>query len=270
MDRPKAADPARPLDGRVALVVGASSGIGEGAALALAAAGAKVAISARRADRLEGLGARITAAGGEALVLPGDVTDEAVAAELVASTLARFGRLDILVNSAGVNRHGGVENADIAEWRRVIEVNLMAVLYACKAAIGPMKARGGGDIINITSLSARHASALFNAYGVSKHGLAALTEGLRQEVGAAGIRVCAIEPGGTTSEVAEGITDPDIRDFIRDYVSKEGVLKPEDIGAAVVFIASLPPRANVSRLRIRPTMDTVAHPALLTNEGLMP
>ena len=259
-----------PLTGRVALVVGASSGIGEGIAFALAQAGAKVAITARRADRLDALAARIAEAGGEALTLPGDVAEEAEAERLVAATLTRFGRLDILVNSAGINRHGGVEGADIAEWRRVIEVNLMAVLYACKAAIPPMKAQGHGDIINITSLSARHASALFNAYGVSKHGLAALTEGLRQEVGAAGIRVSAIEPGGTTSEVAEGITDPAIRAFIHDYVSKEGVLKPEDIGAAVVFMASLPPRASVSRLRIRPTMDTVAHPALLSNEGLMP
>jgi NADP-dependent 3-hydroxy acid dehydrogenase YdfG len=254
----------------VALVVGASSGIGEGAALALAAAGAKVAVSARRAERLDDLAQRIAAAGGETLVLPADITDEAVAEDLVARTLARFGRADILVNSAGINRHGGIENADVAEWRRVIEVNLMAVLYACKAVIGPMRAQGGGDIINITSLSARHASALFNAYGVSKHGLAAMTEGLRQEVGAAGIRVSAIEPGGTTSEVAEGITDPVIRDFIRDYVSKEGVLKPEDLGAAIVFICSLPPRANVARLRIRPTADTVAHPAMLTNEGFIP
>jgi NADP-dependent 3-hydroxy acid dehydrogenase YdfG len=263
-------DTAQPLAGRVALVVGASSGIGEGAALALANAGAAVAIAARRADRLEDLARRIIAAGGQALALPGDITEEAVAESLVAQTLERFGRLDVLVNSAGINRHGGVENADTAEWRRVIEVNLMATLYACKAAITPMRAQGGGDIINITSLSARHASALFGAYGASKHGLAAMTEGLRQEVGSAGIRVCAIEPGGTTTEVAEGITDANIREFIRDYVSKEGVLKPEDIGAAIVFVASLPPRANVSLVRIRPTMDTVAHPALLTNEGLMP
>jgi NADP-dependent 3-hydroxy acid dehydrogenase YdfG len=261
---------ARPLAGRVALVVGASSGIGEGAAVALAQAGAAVAISARRAERIEELARRIVADGGQALALPGDVTDEPVAERLVAQTLERFGRLDILVNSAGINRHGGVEDADTAEWRRVIDINLMATLYVCKAVIGPMRAQGGGDIINVTSLSARHAAALFGAYSASKHGVAALTEGLRQEVGAAGIRVCAIEPGGTRTEVAEGITDPGIRAFIQDYVSKEGVLTPEDIGAAIVFIASLPARANVSRIRIRPTMDTAAHPALTTNEGLMP
>jgi NAD(P)-dependent dehydrogenase (short-subunit alcohol dehydrogenase family) len=142
-----------PLAGKVALVTGASSGIGEGAALALAAAGASVAVSARRADRLEGVVRRIEGAGGAAIALPGDVSDEAVAEGVVAQTLERFGRLDILVNSAGVIREGGVEGADTAEWRAVLEINLLACLYSCKAAIGPM--RGGGDIINITSLPPR-------------------------------------------------------------------------------------------------------------------
>jgi NADP-dependent 3-hydroxy acid dehydrogenase YdfG len=258
------------LSGKVALVAGASSGIGEGAALALARAGASVVVSARRADRLDELVRRIADEGGQAFAAPADVTDEAAAERVVGAALERFGRVDILVNSAGIMRHGGVENADVAEWRRVLDVNLMAVLHTCKAVIGPMRAQGGGDIVNITSLSARHAAAAFGAYSASKHGLAALTEGLRQEVGAAGIRVCAIEPGATVSEVAEGISDVNIRAFIQDYVSKEGVMQPEDVGAAIVWICSLPPRANVSLLRIRPTMDDVAHPALLSNEGLMP
>ncbi|CAN7233882.1 SDR family NAD(P)-dependent oxidoreductase [Phenylobacterium sp. LjRoot225] len=259
-----------PLAGRVALVTGASSGIGEGAALALAAAGAAVAVTARRADRLVDLARRITEAGGTALALPGDAGDEAVAAGVVAQTLERFGRLDILVNSAGIIREGGVEGADTAEWRQVLEVNLLACLYFCKAALGPMKAQGRGDIINITSLAARQAGGPFGSYGVSKFGLAAITEGLRQEVGGSGIRVCAIEPGATATEVAEGVKDPNLRQFLRDYVARDGGMKPEDVADAIVFVVSLPPRANVSRLRIRPTIDTVAHPAMATNEGFIP
>jgi NADP-dependent 3-hydroxy acid dehydrogenase YdfG len=245
------------IDGRVALITGASSGIGEGAAVALAAAGAKVAVAARRADRLQDLVARIEAAGGEALALPGDVTDEAFATGIVEETVGRFGRLDILVNSAGINQPGGVENADIPLWREVIEINLMATLYTCKAAIPPMKAQGGGDIINISSIAGRRATGVFNPYGTSKFAVNSLTEGLRQEVGESGIRVCVIEPGATTTEVAEGIVDPAFREHIRKHVSKEGAMKVEDIGAAIVFVVSLPPRANVSEILIRPTIDVL-------------
>jgi NADP-dependent 3-hydroxy acid dehydrogenase YdfG len=258
------------LSGRVALVCGASSGIGEGAALALAAAGAKVALAARRAERLNDLAARIEAAGGQALVLPGDLGDEAFASEAVARTVARFERLDILVNSAGALRAGGVEHADTAEWLWLINLNLMASLYTSRAAIPQMKAQGGGDIINISSLSGRYAAAAFGAYGASKHAIEAMSEGLRQEVGAFGIRVCAIQPGATRTEVADGVAEPMIRDAMRDYVGKEGVMLPADIGETIVFIAALPPRANISNICLRPTMDTVAHPALMSNEGLMP
>jgi NADP-dependent 3-hydroxy acid dehydrogenase YdfG len=243
------------LSGRVALVTGASSGIGEGAALALAAAGAQVAVSARRADRLERLVQQIEAAGGKAIALPGDVSDEAVAKKVVADTVQRLGRIDILVNSAGVIQAGGVENADTEQWRRVMDINLMATLYTCTAAIGPMRAQGSGDIINISSIAGRRASSTFGPYSTSKFALTAMTEGMRQEVGAYGIRVCILEPGATTSEVSEGITDPKYRDSIRKHVNKDGAMKPEDVGAAIVLVVSLPQRANVSEILIRPTSD---------------
>ena len=243
------------LSGRVALVTGASSGIGEGAALALAAAGAHVAVSARRADRLESLVKQIEAAGGKALALPGDVADEAVAKKVVADTLHKFGRLDILINSAGIIQAGGVENANLDEWRRVIEVNLMATLYTCSAAITAMRKQGSGDIINISSTAGRRASGAFGPYSTSKFGLTAMTEGMRQEVGRYGIRVCIIEPGATTTEVFENVSNPAVRDSMRNHVNKDGAMKPEDVAAAIVFITSLPPRANVSELLIRPTID---------------
>jgi NADP-dependent 3-hydroxy acid dehydrogenase YdfG len=244
------------LAGRVALVTGASSGIGAAAADALAKAGATVALVARRADRLDALIRQIEGRGGRAIALPGDVTDEQVAQGVVSETLSRFDRLDILVNSAGIIDAGGVENADTARYRRVLDINLMASLYTSRAVIGPMRAQGRGDIINISSIAGRRAAVLFNAYSASKFALTAMTEAMRQEVGRHGIRVCIIEPGATTTEVSEGITDPKYRESIREHVSKEGAMKPEDVAAAILLVVSLPARANVSQLLIRPTIDT--------------
>lgn len=244
------------LAGKVALVTGASSGIGEAAALALAAAGAAVAVTARRADRLADLVRRIEAAGGKALALPGDVSDEAVATRVVEDTVKAFGRIDILVNSAGIIQAGGVDNADTAEWRRVIDINLFAILYTSKAAIAHMKTQGQGDIINISSTAGRRAAGIFGPYSTSKFGLTGLTEGMRQEVGGMGIRVCIIEPGATTTEVADHITNPTLREAMKQHVGKEGAMAASDVADAIVFVASLPSRANVSQLLIRPTIDT--------------
>jgi NADP-dependent 3-hydroxy acid dehydrogenase YdfG len=190
------------------------------------------------------------------MALPGDVAEEAVATRVVAATVERFERLDILVNSAGVIQAGGVENADLDQWRGVIGVNLMATLYTCKAAIAPLRAQGGGDIVNISSTAGRRAAGLFGAYSTSKFGLTGLSEGLRQEVGKYGIRVAVIEPGATSTEVAEAVTDPNFKQFMREHISKEGAMKPEDVADAVLFVVSLPRRANVSQLLIRPTIDT--------------
>lgn len=243
------------LAGRVALVTGASAGIGEAAAVALAAAGATVAAVARREDRLEALVHKIEAAGGKAIALPGDVASEAVAKGAVAEALQRLGRLDILVNSAGLIQSGNVENSDTAHWRQLLEVNLLASLYTSQAAITAMRAQGGGDIINISSTAGRRASGAFPAYSASKFGLTAMNEAMRQEVGRYGIRVCIIEPGATATEVAEGIADPAVRRAMREHISKDGALLPQDVAAAIIFVLSLPPRANVSQLMIRPTID---------------
>ncbi len=170
--------------------------------------------------------------------------------------MSRFERLDILVNSAGVIQSGGVESLPTDEWRRVIDINLMGTLYTCKAAIGPMKAQGSGDIINISSTAGRRAAGVFGPYTTSKFGLAGLTEGLRQEVGGAGIRVSIVEPGATETEVASGISDPAMRAAMTEHVAKEGAMQPGDIASAIVFIASLPPRVNISQMLIRPTIDT--------------
>jgi NADP-dependent 3-hydroxy acid dehydrogenase YdfG len=183
---------------------------------------------------------------------------EAEAVGAVEDTVARLGRIDILVNSAGVIQSGGVESLSTDEWRRVIDINLLGTLYTCKAAIGPMKAQGAGDIINISSTAGRRAAGVFVPYSTSKFGLTGLTEGLRQEVGGAGIRVSIVEPGATQTEVAGGISDPAMRAAMTQHVAKEGAMQPSDIAEAIVFIASLPARANVSQILIRPTIDTAA------------
>jgi NADP-dependent 3-hydroxy acid dehydrogenase YdfG len=244
------------LANRVALVTGASSGIGAATAIALGAAGATVIAVARRADRLQKTVDTIAAAGGRAIASPGDVSDESVATQRVAEAVARFGRLDILVNSAGAAQAGNVGDANTAEWRRVIEVNLLATLYTCHAALGPMRAQGSGNIVNIGSLACRTTSPVYNPYATSKFALNALTDGLRQEAGPQGIRVCMIAPGPTKTEVAEGISDPAHREAIRAYTHQAGALQPTDVAASVVFIVSSPPRVNISELWIRATADT--------------
>ncbi|CAN7570744.1 SDR family NAD(P)-dependent oxidoreductase [Phenylobacterium sp. LjRoot219] len=248
------------LNGKVALVTGASSGIGEAAALDLAAAGAKVAVSGRRKERLDDLVKRIEAAGGVALALPGDVSIEADATASVEDTIAKFGRLDILVNSAGVNEAGGIESLPIEQWRRVIDINLMGTIYTCRAAFPHMKAQGSGDIVNISSTAGRRAGWRFASYSTSKFGLTGFTESLRQECGPVGVRVSIVEPGATATEIASSISDPAWRDMIQQHTHKDGAMQPQDIVDAIMLVVQLPRRANVTRILVQPTIDVEPMP----------
>ena len=240
------------LSGKVALVTGASSGIGAGAARALAAAGARVVLAARRADRLAGLAAEI---GNGALAVSGDVARAPDAERMVAETIRQCGRIDILINSAGMIDAGGLEALSAERWQRVIDVNLMGTIHTCRAALPHMKAAGSGDIVNISSTSGRRAAGVMGAYSTSKFGLTGFTEGLRQELGAHGIRVAIVEPGATASEVASGVSDPAMRAAMANHVSREGVMQPEDIAEAILLIVGLPRRACVAQILIRPIDD---------------
>lgn len=246
------------LAGKVALVTGASSGIGEAAALCLAEAGATVAVCARRVERLSGLVAQIEAAGGRALAIPGDMTVEADARGAVEKTVAAFGRIDILINSAGIMEAGGIENCDTAIYRRVIDINLMGTVYTSAAAVPHMVAQGAGDIITISSLAGRKGGPMTSAYSASKHAVNMMTDGMRQELGGKNIRVTTLMPGATETEVADSISDPQWRTAIKAHVSKEGAVQPRDIGEALVFILAMPRRTNISEISIRPTIDTSA------------
>ncbi|PEQ14285.1 short-chain dehydrogenase [Novosphingobium sp. PC22D] len=248
----------KPLEGKVALVTGASSGIGEATALCLAQAGASVAMSARRAERLAGMVERIEAIGGGALAIPGDMAVEDEARAAVKRTVAHFGRIDILVNSAGVMQAGGVENCDTDLYRQVMDINLMGTVYTCAEAVPHMLAQGGGDIITISSLAGRKGGPMTNAYSASKHAVNFFTDAMRQELGDRNVRVCTLMPGATETEVGDNIKDPNWRSAIQQHVGKEGAVKPGDIGDAIVFILAMPRRANISEISIRPTIDTSA------------
>lgn len=248
----------RTLEGKVALVTGASSGIGEGTALSLAKAGATLALSARRADRLEALVAKIEALGGKAIALPGDMTVEADAVAAVEDTVARLGRIDILINSAGVMQAGGIEGADLDEYRRVVAINLFGTVYTCRAALPHMIAQGSGDIVTISSLAGRKGGPMTNAYSASKHAVNSMTDALRQEVGGKGIRVSILMPGATETEVAQNISDPNWRTAIAAHVSKDGAVQPSEIGDTIAFMLSLPRHVNISEISVRPTIDTTA------------
>jgi NADP-dependent 3-hydroxy acid dehydrogenase YdfG len=248
------------LAGKVALVTGASSGIGEGVSLALGAAGVSVAVMGRRKDRLDDLVARIEAAGGKALALPGDVAKEEEASGAVRDAAAHFGTIDILINSAGVNEHGGIEDLPLEQWHRLIDINLMGTIYTSRTAFPLMKAQGAGHIVNVTSTSGRRAGAAFAAYSTSKFGVTGFTEAMRQEGGTQGIRVACFELGAAATDIAESITDPKWRDAIHQHCHKDGAMAVEDIVDSMMLILQLPPRANVTRILVQPTIDVAPMP----------
>ncbi|MBW4500142.1 MAG: SDR family NAD(P)-dependent oxidoreductase [Scytonema hyalinum WJT4-NPBG1] len=244
---------AQKLDGKVALITGASSGIGEATALALAALGAKVALAARRADRLQKLEKQITDGGGKALSLVTDIADEAQATEMVHKTNSNFGSVDILVNNAGVMLVGPVEGADTSDWQRMININLMGLMYATHAALPLMKAQGGGHIVNISSVAGRVAVPNYAVYNATKFGVGAFSEALRKEVYKDKIRVTVIEPGGVATELADQITNPEFKQLTEQFYESLTVLESEDIAAAITYAVTQPPRVNINEILIRPT-----------------
>ena len=243
---------AKELDGRVALVTGASSGIGEATAEALAAAGAKVVVAARRIDRLQQVVERIGKAGGEAAVIEADVTQPRTAEAMIADTQKRFGKLDILVNNAGVMLLAPIEAASPEDWRRMIDVNLLGLMYATHAAIPVMKPRGGGHIVNISSVAGRVAFPDSAVYSATKFGVGAFSESLRREVFRHRIRVTVIEPGFVETELREHIPDAATRERIDHWAESMRQLTARDVAAAILYAVTQPDHVNVAEILIRP------------------
>jgi len=243
------------LDGTVALVTGASSGIGEATAVALAEAGASVALAARRRDRLEALAARI---GGDVLVVEADVTDEDQARSMVARAVEHFGRLDTLVNNAGVMLLGPIVDAPVEEWRRMVELNLLGLLYATHAALPHLLAAAGSeprrvaDVVNVSSVAGRFARAGSGVYNATKFGVGAFSESLRQEVTRRHVRVSLVEPGAVATELISHNRPEVVEGMLATWGEVE-VLQPEDIADAITFAVTRPRRAVVNEVLVRPT-----------------
>ena len=241
-----------PLADRAALITGASSGIGRATARALAAAGAHVGLAARRVERLEELKAEIDRSGGEALALPTDVTDYAQAEAMVRCAEEAFGGVDVLVNVAGVMLPASIAEADPADWRRMVDVNLMGVLHATRAALPGMLARGTGHVVNVSSTSGRTHQPLFSVYAATKHGLGAFTNILRKEVHPNRIRVTLFEPGPTRSELGSHV-DPSVMRGLADDFSDVEFLGAEDVARGILWTLAQPDRINVNEVLFRPT-----------------
>jgi NADP-dependent 3-hydroxy acid dehydrogenase YdfG len=243
---------ATPLEGRAALVTGASSGIARATARALAAAGARVVLAARWAERLRELEEEIARGGGEALALPTDVSDYAQAEAMVRRAEEAFGGVDVLVNVAGVMLPAPIAEADPADWLRMVQVNLMGVLYATRATLPGMLERGNGHIVNVSSTSGRTHQPLFSVYAATKHGLGAFTNILRKEVHPHRIRVTLFEPGPTRSELGSHV-DPAVMRGLADDFSEVEFLGPEDVARGILWTLAQPDRINVNEVLFRPT-----------------
>jgi NADP-dependent 3-hydroxy acid dehydrogenase YdfG len=242
---------AGPLEGRVAAVTGASSGIGEATALALARAGASVAIGARRVDRLNALAERIE---GRCLVSELDVADEQQARDFVQTAHDELGGLHILVNNAGVMLLGPVAGADTNEWRRMIDVNVLGLLYATHAALPLIGQSGGGDIVNLSSVAGRRADAGAAVYNLTKFGVHAFSEALRQEALHDDVRVTIVAPGFVETELQSHTRNPLVQQATERSREEIGeVLQGEDIAAAIVYAVTRPRHVCLNEVLVRPT-----------------
>jgi NADP-dependent 3-hydroxy acid dehydrogenase YdfG len=248
----------QPLRDQKALVTGASSGIGEATALALAGAGMNVAIAARRKDRLDNLSTLLRACGVEALAIEADITDTAQPAMVVERTVERFGRLDALVNNAGVMLLGAIPGADPGEWHRMIDLNFTALTLCTLAALPHLQRaaesepRRVADIVNVSSVAGRVARANAGVYNATKFAVGAYSEALRQEVTRQHVRVALVEPGAVTTELA-GHNRPEVLEQMKKRFGTMERLEARDIADAILYVISRPRHMAVNEMLIRPT-----------------
>jgi NADP-dependent 3-hydroxy acid dehydrogenase YdfG len=245
------------LEGSVALVTGASSGIGAATARALAAEGVAVALAARRTDRIESL-ARELGGGRRALALTTDVTIEREAREAVERTVSELGRLDIVINNAGVMLLGPIEGAPLEEWERMVRLNVLGVLYVAHAALphllraadeGPRRV---ADLVNISSVAGRSARSGAGVYNLTKFGVGAFSESLRQELTRRHLRVSLVEPGAVATELTEHLR-PEIREQTAAMFADAEPLQAQDIAETITFIVTRPRRMAINEVLVRPS-----------------
>jgi NADP-dependent 3-hydroxy acid dehydrogenase YdfG len=240
------------LSNQVVAVTGASSGIGEATALACSRAGAAVALAARRADRIDALAERIIEQGGRAIAVPTDVGEESQARAFIARAHSELGRLDVLVNNAGVMLLGPLENAPTEEWRRMIHANVFGVLYCTHAALPLMREQGSGHIVNVSSVAGRVARQGSGVYNLTKFGVGAFSESLRQEGVAMGVRVTLIEPGAVATELPSH-NRPEVLEQMAKRFAGVTPLEADDIAGAVLYAIGQPPNVSINEVLVRPS-----------------
>jgi NADP-dependent 3-hydroxy acid dehydrogenase YdfG len=241
-----------PLAGKVALITGASSGIGEATAAMLVAAGAKVAIVARRADRLDRLATQIEGVGGSALRIEADVTHDDEIAVMIDKTIGQWGRIDILVNNAGQMLLSPLEEARPQDLRHMVELNLIALMEITRLALPHLK-KSKGHIVNISSVAGRVANPGASGYAATKFGVVGFSEAVRREVYSDKVRVTVIEPGLVLTELGDHIPNAEMKAGLEKRKQTMEGLEADDIAAAVLYAVSQHPRVNVNEILIRPT-----------------
>ena len=244
------------LTGRVVAITGASSGIGEATAIACARAGAAVALAARRGDRLEDVATRIRDAGGVVTTRITDVSDEAEARAFIESAHAEHGRLDALVNNAGVMHLGRIEAAPLDEWRRMIGVNVMGVLYCTHAALPLMTAQGSGDIVMVSSVGGRVTPPFSGVYCLTKWGIGAFAEVLRKETIGSGVRVVVVEPGRVETELRTHVRQEVLDELGPGFAELVG-MDADVVASTIVLALSQPPDVSFSEILLRPTASAM-------------
>ena len=240
------------IKGKVAIVTGASSGLGESTARHLAARGAKVVLAARRTDRLDKVVAEIREAGGEAIAVATDVTKRADLERLAAATVEAFGRIDVLVNNAGVMPLSPMDKLKVDEWDQTIDVNIKGVLYGIAAVLPRMQAQGSGHIVNVSSIAGfKVFTPIGTVYSATKYAVRAISEGLRVEVGNSGIRVTIVSPGAVESELKFNTTDPESAAGVRAFYEASQI-PAASVARAVVYAVEQPANVDINEVVLRP------------------
>jgi NADP-dependent 3-hydroxy acid dehydrogenase YdfG len=240
------------IKGKVVVITGASSGLGEAAARMLSAEGAIVVLGARRVERLESLAGELTAKGGQALAMTTDVTRRDQVKALVDAAVQKFGRIDVMINNAGLMPHSPIDRLKVDDWDRMIDVNIKGVLYGIAAALPHMQQQKSGHIINVSSVAGHKVTPQGAVYCATKHAVRVISEGLRQESKAHNLRTTIISPGAVATELPDTITEPDVAERINKFY-KEVAISPDSFARAVVFAISQPDDVDINEILFRPT-----------------
>ena len=244
------------IEAKVVVITGASSGLGEATARLLCAQGASVAMGARRADRLQSLAKELNSSGAKVLAVTTDVTQHDQVKRLVDKAVQTYGRIDVMINNAGLMPQSPLERLKIDEWDRMIDVNIKGVLYGIAAALPYMKEQKAGHIINVSSVAGHKVGPGFAVYAATKFAVRALSEGVRQEVKPYNIRTTVISPGAVATELLNSITEPDVAETVRKRV-EEIALPADSFARAVAFAISQPDEMDVNEILFRPTRQAL-------------